>query len=263
MSTSAMQEANTMVCEKHGIEKERSELPPFSAGGEPFVFYNCKLCDEEREAEEKRQAREAEERMRHKKTWAGIPKRFVGASLSDFNNIDPIMEWVNDPKGFLFIHGTCGTGKTHLAAAIKRYFNEGSSKSRLVFSSELFLKIRNSFSSDKETELSIIEELSPDPDKKNGPVPPQMRPLNHTPSSHKPEIVLFDDIGAQKISDYVIEAWYNIIDRRYMFEHPTLFTSNLSLKEISAAMTDRIASRLASGIVFKFSGEDRRLKKNL
>ena len=40
---------------------------------------------------------------------------------------------------------------------------------------------------------------------------------------------------------------------------PTIFTSNITLKEISVLMSDRIASRIASGDVFELKGSDRRL----
>jgi DNA replication protein DnaC len=79
------------------------------------------------------------------------------------------------------------------------------------------------------------------------------------PDNDYKSLCIFDDIGAQKLSDYVLERWYNIIDRRSSMKKPTLFTTNFSPKEIFATMGDRIASRICSGIVYELKGSDRRL----
>lgn len=229
--------------------------------GKPFPVIDCPECEKEEEEKEKNKElyeQQEKERIAFEKENKGIPKKFIGARLSQFENIEPIIEWANKPNGFLFIYGQCGTGKTHLAAALKHHFNKIEKECDFVFSSDLFLTIRNTFNNKDEnsSELKIIKKYAPD--------------VSHVTTlwgsgahikSEATNLCIFDDIGAQKISDYVIEAWYNIIDRRYMHEHPTVFTSNLSLREISAFMTDRIASRLASGIVFELKGEDKRLKK--
>lgn len=267
MNTSEKPQANTMeyekaICSKHGVEMEAKFLDA-APGMRPWRFDFCDLCSKEaEEAEIAAQERRALEEKRHieEKANEGIPRKYRGSRLSDFTNIDPVLEWVNNPKGFLFVHGQCGSGKTHLACAIKYHFNSLGVKSGIEFSSNLFINLRNSFNSKDHgkdsSEFAIIKKYAPDPTtmqysaKHFGDIE-----VDYTHTG------IFDDVGAQKISDYVIEAWYNIIDRRYMYEHPTMFTSNLSLKEISIVMSDRIASRLASGINFELKGPDRRLSK--
>jgi len=248
MNTKEMQLQNMTICEKHNCEK--IEKVYFGKS-----IYFCEECSKEYEIEKNEKEKfEKEERERYMKL-RGIPKKFENADLSHFENIDPVLKWVEHPKGFLFVHGNCGCGKTHLSAAIKKKFNIENKLCFLEFSSNLFLKLRNTFNkTNNETESGFINQYAPD----EGYI------KSRTQAGGKVDVEIcgiFDDIGAQKISEYVIEAWYNIIDRRYMFDYPTMFTSNLSLKEISFCMTDRIASRIASGVIFELKGNDRRLVK--
>jgi len=54
-----------------------------------------------------------------------------------------------------------------------------------------------------------------------------------------------DDVGPEKITDWVLQTLYTIIDRRCRDIKPTLITSNLKLSEIEAKMGARIASRIS------------------
>lgn len=166
-----------------------------------------------------------------------IPKRFIDSELSDFNpeTIKAISIWVDDPKDFLFIHGGVGCGKTHLGCAIIKGLRKKEISSMFYKSNDIFLRLRCSFS-----ENSAFDE-------------------NDILQNYKVNrCIIFDDIGAQKISEYVLEMWYSIIDYRYNECMPTVFTSNLDIEKISQVMNDRLASRLASGIVFQLKGKDRR-----
>jgi DNA replication protein DnaC len=164
------------------------------------------------------------------------------------DGIDTICNWLKAGSGFLFIHGGCGCGKTYLSCAIKHKFNIENIKCDLFFSSDIVLKLKESFQNknddEKETEFDIIKKCSP------------------SPREEKYDFfAIFDDFGAQKLSEYAIESWYHIVDRRYRNNNKTIFTSNLTLKDISLFMSDRIASRIASGIIFEMSGTDKRLIK--
>jgi DNA replication protein DnaC len=211
------------------------------------IIEHCSFCAEDYKLQEEKRRKQEKEALEFFRLTHGIPQKFISARLTDFENILPILNWLEEPKGFLFIHGPCGSGKSHLAAAIKYFFNTNRFEARLVFSSDMFLELRKTFNNKKgesESEFSVIEKYAPT----------EQRGI---------KLCIFDDIGAQKISEYAIEAWYDIIDRRYRNDNPTIFTSNLSLKEISICMTDRIASRLASGNIFELTGRDRRIKRNM
>ena len=74
--------------------------------------------------------------------------------------------------------------------------------------------------------------------------------------------LVIDDLGVEKFSEWVVETLYIIINQRYENELPTIIISNLSLKELSEKVGDRITSRIAEMCeIKKVEGEDKRLKK--
>lgn len=58
------------------------------------------------------------------------------------------------------------------------------------------------------------------------------------------EVAIFDDVGTERITDWVQTQYYRIINSRYNNRLPTLFTSNLSFDDLSDKIGDRAASRL-------------------
>ncbi|MFE7395689.1 ATP-binding protein [Streptomyces sp. NPDC057557] len=57
-------------------------------------------------------------------------------------------------------------------------------------------------------------------------------------------ILLIDDLGAAKISEFTEDINFRLINHRYENALPTLFTSNVLPKELTARLGDRVASRL-------------------
>lgn len=121
----------------------------------------------------------------------------------------------------LMIWGEPGNGKTHLAAAI---VNELSKKAYIVvFQSvpELLQRIRSTFNSEnKENETQIMRALL------------------------ECDLLILDDIGAEKTTEWVEEKLFNIIDGRYRKELPTLYTSNLEPKELKNQVGKRSYDRM-------------------
>jgi DNA replication protein DnaC len=181
-----------------------------------------------------------------RRLYNGISPKFRNARLFNFDAdaIAPVIAWAESPCGFLFVHGFCGCGKSHLAAAVKRDFNERRVWSGLACCQDIIAELRASFDNGG-SEYWIIRRYAPN--------------LNPARSNGRPGI--FDDFGGTRQTDFSIDAWFNIVDRRYRFDYPTMITSNLSLEEIAGSMNDRIASRLASGVIFELRGRDRRVVK--
>lgn len=57
-------------------------------------------------------------------------------------------------------------------------------------------------------------------------------------------VVIFDDVGKEKITDWVQVQYYRIINQRYARRLPTIFSSNLTMDEIAEKIGDASASRL-------------------
>lgn len=76
------------------------------------------------------------------------------------------------------------------------------------------------------------------------------------------KLLIIDDLGAERQSDYMLEQVYNIIDSRYKNGQPLIVTTNLPLSEIknpSDIKYSRIYSRIIEMCVpIKFEGPDRR-----
>lgn len=133
------------------------------------------------------------------------------------------LEWLENDKG-LYLGGGIGCGKTHLAiSCIKELalkYDSNCMKFRPV--SELLLQIRETFNDKNgEDESDIVEKYS-----------------NYT-------YLVLDDFGNQKVSEFVVETLYLIINARYNAnKNKIIITSNLELQELSKMFDDRIASRL-------------------
>ncbi len=75
-----------------------------------------------------------------------------------------------------------------------------------------------------------------------------------------PELLVIDDLGAEKLTDFVRQTTYYILNEREQRCLQTVITSNFSLAQIDEQIDSRVSSRIAGMCkVFKFEGNDRRL----
>jgi len=204
-----------------------------------------------------------------------IPKKFAGSRLDTYNpnhktQEAAIMRCLNYAKDItnlqqgkgLFLHGPYGTGKTHLVVAtvyeliknnpdlfVRRPgpwdYNDGFRNGMMftfVSVVDLLVTIREGFNGS---------------DYKKG----KAADLLHRVKCD--EIVILDDIGAEKPSEWVEEQLYFLIDLRYRMERATIFTTNCSIpKELENQIGERAVSRIfemTDGI--KVDGPDYRKRK--
>jgi DNA replication protein DnaC len=126
----------------------------------------------------------------------------------------------------LILFGKAGTGKTHLAVAIARFIIEQKQiAARVARTVELLSDIRRTFNEHDgyraENEAELIQKLT------------------HVP------LLILDDLGAEKVSDWVREVLYRIIDERWLEQKPMIITTNFNLKELEERIGERIVSRIA------------------
>ena len=75
----------------------------------------------------------------------------------------------------------------------------------------------------------------------------------------KCNLLIIDDIGSEKLTEWVRERIVSIIHTRVSNGLSTIYTSNLSPEELKAEMGDRISSRILGGAcVVEITGADRR-----
>lgn len=160
-----------------------------------------------------------------------VPVKYRECSFDNFIGHEKIVSGLKEyckTEDSIYIYGKTGCGKTHLAVAciMGGLIESG----EFITVPELLLKIRSSFS-DKSawTEEEIINQYS------------------------NTGLLVLDDLGAEKTTEYSITTLYLIIDRRNRNNRKTIITSNLSPEEIEEKLDARIASRIADMKVVNLS----------
>lgn len=196
-------------------------------------------------------------------TRARIPKRYENCSFENFivedvgagmtiryalNNCQILVrEYPAVDIGLLFL-GPCGVGKTHLAVAtIKALINRGFQCLFYDFR-DLLKEIQDSYNPISQmTELKVLEPI------------------------YDAEVLVLDELGASKPTDWVRDTMTQIINTRYNDKKLTIFTSNYldePQQPNEETLTDRVGVRLRSRLhemckVVMVKGDDYRLKLNV
>ena len=110
-----------------------------------------------------------------------------------------------------------GTGKTHLVAAILKSVVEQLYTACFVVVPELLMKLSNAKSGSLSEYLSGLGSC---------------------------DLLILDDLGAEKGQPWNTEKIFTIIDTRYRKQLPTLITTNLSGSDLMEHVTPRVFSRL-------------------
>jgi DNA replication protein DnaC len=173
----------------------------------------------------------------------GIPARFIGKSLSNFQGyeaeVDLARQAISRGKS-AFISGPPGVGKTHMAygLALLYYSKHFAIRSIPVFisSARLLLDLKSSI--DEGNERATIRHYGTTP------------------------FLVIDDLGAERISDWSRQQMYLILDWRYNDMRQTVITSNLTLEKVAELIDDRLASRLVEmGEIITLKGGDWRVER--
>jgi DNA replication protein DnaC len=171
---------------------------------------------------------------------ARIPRRYEGCSLSNYqpaaNNGSQLRafnyafrlarEYPSADRGLLLM-GTCGVGKTHLSVAILRELIEKKGVPCLFYEFGSLLKeIQNSYNPVPQTsELTVLSPVI------------------------EAEVLVLDELGGTKPTDWVRDTMMQVINARYNDRKLTIFTTNYTdMRRTPAEETleDRIGVRLRS-----------------
>lgn len=173
-----------------------------------------------------------------------LPARYKDVDVENFSKEQAVAQkWVYNKKkkNSLYLWGGVGTGKTYIAYAFYKLFVANGFKSLIANSTMILQDIKDDFG------------------------PKSKDPYYRSKFDYWTEfegVLLIDDIGAEKPTDWVLETFYTLINIRYEKKLATIFTSNLNLEELGSRFGDRIASRIVEmSEIIKLEGKDRRLNK--
>lgn len=183
-----------------------------------------------------------QERQNSKLKFASIPEAYKGVSLKDmryscyekpesktiFKATAQLVKWylenlednIEQGKGIYLWSETKGSGKTMLAAALA---NE------LINKYKRFVKFA--------TSIDILDEIRATYDDRNEETESKL--LNDLVST---DFLVIDDFGTERVTDWVGEKFYQIVNKRYINKKVTFYTSNYDLKTLK--YDDRITSRM-------------------
>lgn len=191
--------------------------------------------DRERKEKEEAEKREEERRRKIEKInsilgKSGIKKRFQRRTFDNFKTdtpervrcykiakryADTFSERYSNGDG-LYIEGTNGTGKTHLAAAIALQLINEEVPVVCKTSSDLLLDIRSAYDDTNRWSEGEVLRVYKDVD-----------------------LLIIDDLGKEQCSDWSMSTLYSILNDRYEAMKPTIITTNYSAEDLIRALTPK------------------------
>jgi DNA replication protein DnaC len=165
-----------------------------------------------------------------------VGSRYLNASLSKCS-VNPqindrISSWLRKPKNMMVITGKVKTGKTYHCMAIANYLlDQQKSISYLVY--RKYFEELQKYIQKSESSYDFIEKLN------------------------SVDYLIIDDVGASLNTDWQKEVFFDLIDRRYSSEKPTIITTNWNEKECLTHLGERTSRRLfdSENLVLTFGPE--------
>lgn len=190
-----------------------------------------------------------------------LPKKYQNANIYTFKvdheneeiynelktHVDDIVSTVDGGKNFFFSGQTPGNGKTFAGAVLlNHYMYKTCVLNRFDFEHPLALYVdyselmdRLRYSRDDEELQAILQEMKDVP------------------------ILLLDDIGAGKVTDFALDQTFLISNYRHNNELSTIYTTNLTKREQVEVFGTRLVSRMkANSLEIEFNGRKDRRKGN-
>lgn len=148
---------------------------------------------------------------------------------SNIQKIQKCIENIRENPINILLMGPVGTGKTFLANCIA---NKALDQNLSIVNISSIDLTNSFFDKDRDETLQIL---------------------------YKVDLLIIDDLGSEYSSDYSNPNLFSIMDKRIIYNKPTIISTNLSYDEIKDYYKERVASRLTNNYnLFKLYGRDLR-----
>lgn len=179
------------------------------------VLCACQIAERQKE-EAERAAREEIARLSRIKAASLMDSRFRNATFAEYKEnadntkvlklarryAEQFEEMEHKNQGLLF-YGTVGTGKSYTAACIANALMDKGISTIMTSFVKVLSDIRSA-----EDETQYLFGLN------------------------RPKLLIIDDLGAERGTEYVLEKVYNVVDSRVRANKPMILTTNLTLDEM-------------------------------
>lgn len=239
------------TCDGCGKEVKQKELVipigPYK-GKKTQANYGCKCAD----INLAKKSIELKSNLRNKKMKRFFDKNsLVNKSLqkATLENYEPttrelekakqqVAAYINDFDGTrnLLLHGTYGTGKSHLSISVTKKLMKKGHNCLFLSLPKLLTKIRDTYNNANVTEDRLLEHIQ------------------------RVDLLVLDDLGAEQQTEWATTKLFEVMDSRA--EKSTIYTTNLSSKDLREQMNERNFSRLMENTeIIIMNGPDYRRRK--
>jgi len=183
----------------------------------------------------------------------GVPPRFIRPDLAVPESLAGVLGPNGEVERSLCLLGGPGVGKTMAVCLLIQESLRRRAKTfpgpnwwpcplpwKFIVYPEFIMKVQDSFKNDRgeATAYEMLEKVAKTP------------------------LLVIDDLGAEKPTEYVRQATYYIINHREMNLLPTFITTNFSMDHLDDNIDPRISSRICGMCdVVRMDGKDRRIKE--
>lgn len=213
-----------------------------------MIIRNACKCDRERkEQEELREKQIEQNRLRQNCFISKNQIAYTFDNIDENTDKDIIKKVKNYVKYFeemrkdnvgLLLYGNVGSGKTYIACSIANaIITEYSYKVKMRNFAQILNDLqKGGFNLDRN---EYIEQIT------------------------SPTLLILDDFGIERNTEYALEQIYNVINARYLKARPTIITTNINFKDIEKEQEDIMLGRIYSRIIemclpLRVTGLDRR-----
>ena len=214
----------------------------------PMIIRTACKCDRDRaEQEKQREKLLKQDRLRQNCFISQNQIAYTFENADKDTDKDIIKKAKNYVKHFekmrkdnvgLLLYGNVGSGKTYIACSIAN---------AIITEYSYTVKMRNF--------AQILNDLQ-----KGGFNLDRNEYIEQITS---PTLLILDDFGIERNTEYALEQIYNVINARYLKARPTIITTNLNFKDIEKEREDIMLGRIYSRIIemclpLRVTGLDRR-----